>query len=128
ARTALPPQPTSASPGEPTSAAAGSSQAQPLATIRQDYEREQRDADAPAAEQRIRTIYGVDSGILRDVRCSESVCKLEARWSRHWNEAYNAALLEIIAAFSRDLTLEPGGPPDGTSLPVTIYVRRQRSL
>jgi hypothetical protein len=99
----------------------------PLSSIRMDYEREPRDAGAVAAEQQIRGIYADDpeaSGILREVRCSASVCKVDARWSRHWNKPYNAALLKVIAAFGREISFETGGPPDGVSVPMAIYVRR----
>lgn len=102
--------------------------ARPLATLRLDYEREPRDAGAAAAEQQIRAIYAPRDGILREVRCSESVCKLEARWSRSFHAAYNAALLELITAFSKELSIEPAGPPDGALLPVTIYVRRPHAF
>ena len=92
-----------------------------------DYEREPRDADAAAAEQQIRSIYAGEpeaDGILREVRCSETVCKLDARWSRQWNKPYNAALLKVIAAFGTEISFETGGPADGLDVPMAIYVRR----
>jgi hypothetical protein len=101
--------------------------ARPQAAIRLAYEREARDAGAAAVEARIRSIYGAEPdalGVLRDVRCTQSVCKIEARWSAQLNHGYNAALLRVIAELSKEIALEPGGPPDGAATPIAIYVRR----
>jgi hypothetical protein len=98
-----------------------------LPSVRIDFEREPRDASAAAAEAQIRGLYAATpgaQGILRSVRCTQSVCKLEARWSATWSTPYNAAIVKLVEAFSRDLTFESAGPPEGLNVPVDIYVRR----
>jgi hypothetical protein len=98
-----------------------------LSTIRMAYEREPRDAGAAAAEARIREIFAAEpnaDGVLREVHCTATVCKIDARWSRAMNKPYNAALLVVIKEFSKEMSFEPGGAPEGLIMPMTIYVRR----
>lgn len=99
----------------------------PLSSIRMAYESEARDADAAAVEARIREIFAAQpggAGVLREVRCSATVCKIDARWSREVNKPYNAALLVVIKELSKEMSFEPGGAPEGMIMPMTIYVRR----
>lgn len=112
---------------ESARAAAATSAARPQAAIRLAYEAQARDAGAPAVEAHIRSIYDAEpnaQAVLRDVRCTQSVCKIDARWSAQLNRGYNAALLRVIAELSKEISLEPGGPPDGAATPIAIYVRR----
>ena len=109
------------------SVAARPAGARPVSSIRKAYENEPRDADAAAAEARIRQIFAAQpdgSGVLREVHCTATVCKIDARWSREMNKPYNAALLVVIKEFSKEISFEPGGAPEGLIMPMTIYVRR----
>jgi hypothetical protein len=108
-------------PPEPASSSATKS------TLRLDYERQPRDQSASEAEARVRQIYAAEPaarGILREVRCVSEVCLLDLRWSRQWNAPYNAALLELIQRFSRDLSIEANGTPDGLEVPIALLIRR----
>jgi hypothetical protein len=97
--------------------------------LRAAFARESPDATAPAAEARIRAIYGAErdaSIIFRDVRCTRSVCKAELRWSPELSEPYNKALVSALQEFSRDIDLTPdvtlGGPE--MPIPMTLYIAR----
>jgi hypothetical protein len=95
--------------------------------IRTDYESEPRDAGGAAAEARIREIFAAQpgaEGVLHEVQCTATVCKIDARWSRDLNRPYNAALLGVIKEFSKEMSFEPGGAPEGSIMPMAIYVRR----
>jgi hypothetical protein len=99
----------------------------PVSTIRADFEHEPRDAAAPAAEARIRALFAAEpgaDGVLRGVTCSRTVCKIDARWSQAQTDAYNAALVHVVKEFSREMSFEPGGAPEGVVMPMAIYVRR----
>jgi hypothetical protein len=99
----------------------------PKSKLRIAFDSEPRDATAPAAEAELRAIYDGEpaaKGVLRGVRCTQSVCKIEARWNKELNAGYNAALLKVIHSFGKDLSLEPDGPPDTTATPIAIYVHR----
>jgi hypothetical protein len=99
-----------------------------MSFIRRDYESGPRDAGAIAVERRVREIFAATPGaesVLRDVRCTLGVCRLDARWSPQLNDGYNAALLGVIAELSKEVSFEPGGAPDGTIVPMAIFVRRQ---
>jgi hypothetical protein len=127
---AAPAQPESATPNAPppqSAAPAAQPGVRPTSSIRLAYENEPRDAGAAAAEARIREIYATQTdaeGLLREVHCTATVCKIDARWSRELNKPYNAALLVVIKEFSKEISLEPGGAPEGLIMPMTIYVRR----
>lgn len=119
--------PSGAAPGSPAAAPAGTPGKRPLSKIRIDYESEPRDAGAAAAEARIRAIFAAAPGAegsLQQVSCTVSVCKIDARWSRELNRGYNAALVEVVKQFSKEMSFESGGPPEGMVMPMTIYVRR----
>ena len=107
--------------------AAASASAKPKPAIRIAFESEPRDATAPEFESKIRALYAEEpdaAGVLRDVSCTQSVCKIDVRWSAQLNRGYNAALLKVIGALSKEVALEPAGPPDGNATPIAIYVRR----
>jgi hypothetical protein len=101
-----------------------------LPSVRIAFEHEPRDASAAAAEAQIRGLYaavpGTD-GIVRSVRCTQNVCKIEARWSSAWSKPYNAVIVKLVDAFSREVTFEPAGPPEGLNVPVDIYIRRSEA-
>lgn len=117
--------PESVPPGN--SVAARPAGARPISSIRAAYESEPRDADAAAVEARIREIFAAQpdgAGVLREVHCTATVCKIDARWSRDMNKPYNAALLVVIKELSKEMSFEPGGAPEGLIMPMSIYVRR----
>lgn len=121
--------PTQGEPGAAPAASAGAAtpSAPPMSFIRRDYESEPRDADAVVVERRIREIYAATpdaEGVLREVRCTRSVCRLDARWSPELNAGYNAALVEMIGELSREVSFEPGGAPEGQVMPMALYIRR----
>jgi hypothetical protein len=102
---------------------------EPTPALRAAFERESPDATAHTAEARLRAIYGGERDadiILRDVRCTRSVCKLGLRWSPELNKPYNNALNSALKEFSRDIDLTPditlGGPE--MPLPMTLYIAR----
>jgi len=99
----------------------------PISDLLRDFEREPRDAEAAATEQRIREIFAKQedgNGVLRDVRCHETVCQIQARWSPATTGPYNAALIEVIDELSREISFEPDGEIDGVVVPMRILVRR----
>lgn len=115
-----------ATPTPPASAVAAPP---PAPALRAAFERESPDATAHRDEARLRAIYGAERDadtILRDVRCTRSVCKLDLRWSPELNQPYNNALLAAIKAFSRDIDLTPdvtlGGPE--MPIPMTLFIAR----
>jgi hypothetical protein len=98
-----------------------------MAKLRVDFEAGVRDAGAIEDEKLVRAIYEHhqgDLGILRGVRCQGSVCRIRARWSQETTGPYNEALVEVVHELSREVNLEPDGPPDGLIVPMAIYVRR----
>lgn len=113
---------------QPTAAAPqAAASALPQSNVRSAFEHEPRDAGAVAAEERLRELFADHSGqgVLRDVRCTHSVCKLEARWSPATHGAYDAALLRVAQGFSRDLTFESNGLLNSQALAMDIFVRRE---
>ena len=64
--------------------------------------------------------------ILRDVRCTRSVCKADLRWSPELNEPYNNALNNALKELSRDIDLDAdvtlGGPE--MPIPMVLFIAR----
>jgi hypothetical protein len=115
--------------GAPAPLASNARDSEPTPALRAAFAREAPDATAPSAEARLRAIYRAERDaniILRDVRCTRSVCKLELRWSPELNEPYNNALNGALQELSRDIDLTPditlGGPE--MPIPMTLYIAR----
>lgn len=113
----------------PAPAAPYSPDLQRTPALRAAFERESPDATAHEAEARLRAIYEAERDadtILRAVRCTRSVCKLDLRWSPELNKPYNDALVQAIKAFGRDIDLTPdvtlGGPE--MPIPMTLFIAR----
>jgi hypothetical protein len=100
----------------------------PVEELKAAYESDARDAEAGAAEQRIREQFSAVEGapdLLRKVTCVKSVCKLELRWTPAHKEAYMGGMMSIVSRFSQKLAAEPVGEDDGQAVrPIDVYVSR----
>lgn len=113
----------------PAPAAPYSPDLQRTPALRAAFERESPDATAHQAEAQLRAIYEAARDadtILRAVRCTRSVCRVDLRWSPELNKPYNNALVQAIKAFSRDIDLTPDVTLGGTETPVpmTLFIAR----
>ena len=101
----------------------------PVPALQLAYQAEARDHGAGDAERRIRDIFMSQPSanlIFRDVRCTQSVCRADLRWSPELSRDYNAGLAQTMREFTRDISLDPELGADGPQMPVpmVLYVAR----
>jgi hypothetical protein len=100
----------------------------PVDELKVAYERDARDADAGAMEERIRGHFDdveLPPELLRKVSCVRSVCKLEVRWTPAHREAYMIAMMNLVSHVSEKLAAEPVTADEGQEVrPIDVYVSR----
>jgi hypothetical protein len=100
----------------------------PFEELAASYERDERDGEAGATEQRIRELLkqpDIPEGMVRRVSCVKSVCKLELSWSVNDKPAYMVLMMGLVSNISHRLAAAPVGEDDGQQVyPIDVYVSR----
>ena len=100
----------------------------PVDELKVAYERDARDAEAGALEERIRGHFDaveIPPELVRKITCVRSVCKLELRWTPAHREQYLIAMMNLVSHVSQKVAAEPVGEDDGQDVrPIDVYVSR----
>jgi hypothetical protein len=98
----------------------------PFEELKASYDRDQRDAEAGATEQRIRELLkqpDIPEGMIRRVSCVKSVCKLEL--SVDDLQSYMVLMMGLVSNISEKLAAAPVGEDEGQQVhPMDVYVSR----
>ena len=98
----------------------------PFEELKASYERDERDAEAGATEQRIRELLkqpDIPEGVVRRVSCVKSVCKLELSVSDL--QSYMVLMMGLVSNISEKLAAAPAGEDEGQQVhPMDVYVSR----
>lgn len=100
----------------------------PFDELKAAYASDGRDPEAGATEARIRELLDqpdIPEGMLRQVSCVKSVCKLELRWSTGDQQAYMVLMMTLVSKISQKLAAAPVEDDEGQQThPIEVYVSR----
>jgi hypothetical protein len=100
----------------------------PFDELKASYERDARDPEAGATEERIRVLLkhpDIPDGMLRSVSCVKSTCKLELRWTTSDGHAYMILMMSLVSGVSEKLAAAPVGEDQGQPVhTIEVYVSR----
>jgi len=100
----------------------------PFEELKARYASDARDAEAGATEERIRKLLKqpeIPEGMLREISCLKSVCKLDLRWTTNDSEAYMILMMSLVTTISQKLAAAPAGADEGQPVhPLEVYVSR----
>ena len=98
-----------------------------IAVFKRAYAEAPRDAQAAAAEARIRTLFGTEQvprELLISANCRKTICRIRVLWNKQRGLGY-AKFLMAAGVLISEAAVEPQGTPDRAgNLEVDVYIRR----
>lgn len=98
----------------------------PLAEYKQRYANESRGGASSANEQKFRSMLDVPNippGLLQDVSCRRSMCKLALSWRPERRLGFVVTLESNKNLYDKRVAVEPGTRDDDGSYLTNLYVR-----
>jgi hypothetical protein len=98
----------------------------PLAEYKQRYASESRAAESSATEQKFRSLFDVPNippGLLQDVSCRRSMCKLALAWRPERRLGFVVTLESSKNLYNKRVAVEPGTREDDGSYLTNLYIR-----
>lgn len=99
----------------------------PVAEYTQQFQHEPRDSAAIVTERQIRSAFAPESGsagVLRDVLCRQTICRIEIRMSKESLGSYVAGMGRISSTFDRAYAYSREGPVVDGMQTVAVYAKR----
>lgn len=101
----------------------------PVEELKAAYERDARDPEAGATEQRIRDVFqkqtDIPAELVRRVSCVKSACKIEVSWTSDRRQGYMIAMMSLIKFVSQQVAADPIRVDEGQEMhPIDVYVSR----